>query len=446
MRVLIISTNTLPAPPAGPAYIAGAALQAGHEVEVFECLFAQDLTSELVAKLKDFGPDVVGISIRLVNGKVVTNVHDPWAIEDFDMRPTVKEVVDCVRRTIPEAEILPGGPGFNYFATDWLDYLELDYGIRGEGEFSFPLYLEKVARGEDLNDVPGCIYRHNGGFAKMPRGFRDDLDDTGFPAYQLFDLAQYEDRGVAPGIASKRGCALGCTFCPYSTIEGTEYRVKAPKRVVDEIEHIFNLRPSTTVNFCDNSFNIPLPHAKAICRELIIRDKDLRWRTGALKPIGVTPEFVQLMQDSGCQYVGLSVESASPTMLENMHRGYRVKQVRQAMESLTDSDLSFGVSLMLGAPGETPETIAETFAVMDSYPLPPDGVWVTIGINLWCDRQQILDDARRAGQLTNDRQLFEGVNYLSPELPEDYMLALIDDLAARDGYIVQVNKAHASYE
>ncbi len=35
MKVLIISANFLPASPSGPAYIAGAALEAGHDVEVF---------------------------------------------------------------------------------------------------------------------------------------------------------------------------------------------------------------------------------------------------------------------------------------------------------------------------------------------------------------------------------------------------------------------------
>ncbi|NDJ76414.1 MAG: radical SAM protein [Chloroflexi bacterium] len=445
MRVLIVSANTLPASPAGPAYIAGAALQAGHEVAVFECLFAQDLETELTVMLADFCPDVVGISIRLVNGKVVTNVRDPWSIERFDMRPLVRQITDNVRDMLPGAAIVLGGPGFNYFGADWLDYLGLDYGIRGEGEYSFPLFLEKLARAEAVNEVPGCIYRHNGGFRDVPREYRDDLDATAFPAYQLFDLAQYEERGISPGISSKRGCALGCTFCPYATIEGTRYRVKSPARVVDEIEHIFNVRPPRMVNFCDNSFNIPVRHGRAICQEIIARDKDLRWGTGALKPINVTPEFVQLMQDSGCQYVGLSVESASPAMLQNMHRGYRVQQVRHALDALYASDLPFGVSLMLGAPGETPDTIAETFDVIDSYPLPPSGVWVTVGINLWSEHQQILNDARQAGQLTDDRQLFEGVDYLSPALPEAYVRDLVNELAARDGYTVQVNKAHGSH-
>ena len=68
MKVLIISSNTLPAAPTGPVYVAGAVRQAGHEVQIYERLFAADLAPELTAKLRDFQPDVIGISIRLVFG------------------------------------------------------------------------------------------------------------------------------------------------------------------------------------------------------------------------------------------------------------------------------------------------------------------------------------------------------------------------------------------
>jgi hypothetical protein len=37
--------------------VAGSARQAGHEVQIFERLFAVDLAGELTAKLRDFQPD-----------------------------------------------------------------------------------------------------------------------------------------------------------------------------------------------------------------------------------------------------------------------------------------------------------------------------------------------------------------------------------------------------
>jgi len=64
MKVLIISANTLPAAPSGPVYVAGAVRQAGHAVQIYERLFADDLASELTNTISVFHPDVIGISVR----------------------------------------------------------------------------------------------------------------------------------------------------------------------------------------------------------------------------------------------------------------------------------------------------------------------------------------------------------------------------------------------
>jgi len=47
------------------------------------------------------------------------------------------------------------------------------------------------------------------------------------------------------------------------------------------------------------------------------------------------------------------------------------------------------------------------------------------------------------GNPKDDRELFDGAYYISPELPKDYMLELIEALGARENYTVQVNKPYA---
>ncbi|HSG15191.1 MAG TPA: radical SAM protein, partial [Anaerolineae bacterium] len=153
-----------------------------------------------------------------------------------------------------------------------------------------------------------------------------------------------------------------------------------------------------------------------------------------------------LMRAAGCDYINIAIESASSTMLKGMNRRYKVDDVREALNCFARSDMPYGISLMFGCPGETPETIAETLEVIDSFPVPPDGVWVTIGICLWTERQAVVEDARQAGQLVDDAELFEGAYYMSPDLPETYMLELISALSSRKGYTVQVNKAYATHE
>jgi len=446
MRVLIISANSLAASPTGPAYIAGAALRAGHSVEQFECLFAQDLNAELKACIKRFQPDLVGVSIRLVHGYIIDEAA-PYNTSHLDLRENVRGVVDGVRQAT-SAPILLGGPGFNYFAADWLDYLDLDYGIRGEADFSFPLYLERLEQGGDLTTIPGCVYRHSGQIRKVPRHRVENLDETAFPAYELFDLDRYKEQGISPGILTKRGCAFGCTYCPYRSLEGACYRLKSPGRVVDEIEHVQRVATPRMIQFCENNFNAPRAHAWAICQEILRRNLDIVWGTGDLRPMGgpsgITGDFCRLLRASGCRYANLSVESASDTVLRRMRRGYTAADVRQSLESLEQSGIPFGISLMIGVPGETPDTVRETLALLDRYSLPL-GAWVTIGICLWTPRQEVLAEARQAGQLIDDRRLFEGATYLSQELPRPFMEGLIDDLRAKKGVTVQVNQPYAGY-
>ena len=443
MKVLLISSNFLPASPSGPAYVAGAARQAGHTVEVYESLFAADLSGELAAKLDRFQPDVVGISIRVVFGDS-QDPSAPLGTRHTDLRPRVREIVDVVRHC-SLARIVLGGPGFNYYAHDWLDYLGLDYGIRGEGEESFPLFLERLPQSGDITSVPGCVYRGNGGFGAVPPRPVANLDGTALPAYDLFDLEQYAQRGITPAIFTKRGCGYSCTFCPYSKLEGVRYRYKSTERVLAEIRHILDHTSSRRVMICDNNFNVPKHHAEAICRALLDARLDLGWGTGDLKPVGLTGDFLSLMADSGCFYTNLSVESASESMLKRMQRGYTVRQVRQSLEVLCRSKLPFGVSLMFGAPGETPETIAETLGVLDDYAI-PGGLWVTMGVYLWTDYQDIVAEARQAGLLRDDKELFSGAVYYSPGLPGPYLLNLIEELRSKPGYTVQVNRPREDVE
>ena len=130
----------------------GQSAQAGHEVQIYERLFAVDLEGELTAVLEDFQPDVIGVSIRLVFGDEL-DLDAPLGTRHTDLRPRVKEITDIVRQN-SDARIVLGGPGFNYYARDWLEYLDLDYGIRGEGEESFPLFLKRLAEGGDIYSVP----------------------------------------------------------------------------------------------------------------------------------------------------------------------------------------------------------------------------------------------------------------------------------------------------
>ncbi len=443
MKVLIVSTNSLPAAPSGPLYLAGAARQAGHEVRIFDCLHASDLDAQLTERIRGFQPEVVAISIRLVFGDEI-DLDAPLGTKHTDLRPRVKAVVELVRKNT-DVPIIVGGPGFNYYARDWLAYLGLDYGIRGEGEKAFPLFLERLAAGGDSRTVPGCVARRNGDFIALAPQPVADLDSQALPAYDLLDWQPYALKRITPAIFTKRGCAYHCTYCPYSKLEGKRYRLKSPQRVLAEARHTRAHTGSTRIMLCDNNFNAPRQHAEAICRALRDEGDGLQWGSGDLRPSGVTDDFCRLMEDSGCFYANLAIESASEGMLVRMKRGYTAAQVRASLDALSRSTIPFSASLMIGAPGESPQTIAETLRLLDDYAI-PNGVWVTIGVYLWTDYQDLVGEARRTGYLRDEGDLFRGAVYLSPELPRSYLRELPEMLRARPGFTVQFNKPSKGWD
>ena len=422
MRVFIISAGFSPMSPVGPAYIAGAALKEGHDVRVFDCLFDRDDPDRLESVLGSFEPDVAAVSIPITTSGDMGH----------DSREKIKQIVDTVKRK-SNARIIVGGAGFNFFSEDWLAYLEIEYGLRGESEVSFPLFLSKLARGESISGIPGSVIMSGDRVFKEPGDRIIDLDGISMPAYELFEPRKYNELEIPWGISTKRGCSLDCFFCYGS--QDHRYRLKSPSRVVEEIKYVVRVTGSRRINFTDNSFNCPITHAKAVCRKMIRSEVDVEWRSGTFKPLGFSRDFCDLLKASGCSFAGLAMETASPRMLSNLNRGYRVEDIVTALDNLKNSGMDFGVSLVIGAPGETMTSIRETLKVVDAYP-EIKAVWVNIGVFGW--RQRTMNGLDR--KMDKPVGLFENPYYISPALGEEDLEDLIDDLSLRRNFLIQFNK------
>ncbi len=430
MRVLIVSSNRqraqdtpLLAFPSGPAYIAGAALAAGHEVEVFDACFVDDIRGDLSRHVGRFEPDVTAVSIRNLSNCI----HGSFQ----DFRPLFKEITDCLKQVTGSPVVL-GGPGFWNYGAELLSYLDMDYGIRGEGELAFPLYLKTLEGGGDVNALPGCVFRKEGRIHEVPIEPVDDLDATALPAFELFDLEAYRELGTFPAVFTKRGCAFYCTHCPRNALEGSTYRLKSPGRVLAEIDRARTAGVANIFYFTDNLFNFPGQHAKAICRELIDRGTGIAWTADSITPLGMTENLCELMKESGCVFLCLAIEHGSASMLKKMKRGYTPDQIRKAAECLYGSGIPYMITLLLGGPGETPETVSEAIGLVDSLP-GAQGVLATVGLGLE-HNQVIIADAIRDGQLKDESEVFEGRFYFSPALSEKYLEELAEELKEKNNW------------
>jgi radical SAM superfamily enzyme YgiQ (UPF0313 family) len=97
-------------------------------------------------------------------------------------------------------------------------------------------------------------------------------------------------------IETKRGCGEKCIYCPEPLVKGRKCRMRQPEYVVDEIQ---SLLQSGVAHFhtCDSEFNLPIEHAKMVCREIIKRglgDK-IQWYVYA-SPTPFSEELMRLMK------------------------------------------------------------------------------------------------------------------------------------------------------
>ncbi|MFO7911757.1 MAG: radical SAM protein [Desulfotignum sp.] len=437
MNVLIISANSLPMSPVGAAYIAGSALEAGHRVAVFDCLPDQGDEDRFIACLEQFKPDVLGLSIPLVTCDIPENpLKNRFVFTDI--RSMLNRLVTIARQQT-DALLVAGGGGFNYFPADWLTCLDIDFGLVGECESSFPLFLDACSHEKALQRVPGIVIRSGETFHTRPWQEIKNLDTMPLPAYHLFDTTFYNRMGIPWGMVTKRGCSFGCTYCSSSFPNGRDYRTKSFGRILAEIRHIMSCTGAVDINFCDTSFNSPIPYAKALCQALTDADTKLQWRSGTFKPLGISPEFCSLLTTSGCTFAGLSIETASARLLANMNRGYRKDDIRSALHNLAESGIDHGISLVLGGPGETMASIRETFDLVDAYP-GITAVWINIGVfGLKRHLQQLIPDSGKP-------RLFQDAFYISPELDPDELEDFIETLGDHKNFLVQINKPWAEYK
>ena len=185
MRILLIATNRYqklmgrmnaqPAP-IGLAYIAGHLDPGRHDVKILDLMFSDDFLGETERTVREFQPDLIGISLRNLDNS--SYVEPQWAL------PATREVIQKVR-SITEAPVVCGGPGFSLLPEACFDYLEPDMGVAGDGGESFAQLADALESGETYHSLPGLVYRNDAGaivrqgmaysqFSKPPR--LDQLD------------------------------------------------------------------------------------------------------------------------------------------------------------------------------------------------------------------------------------------------------------------------------
>lgn len=434
MRVLLIATNRERAPfpvsPVGVLAVAGAALAAGHEVDLVDCMFAPSPTTAVRNALAARRYDVVAFGIRNLDNCF-------WAAPRHffdDVRELVEEARQATR-----APLVLGGSGFSVEPQGWLSRLDVDYGVVGEGEAAFTALLAALADGRDdaaITRIPGVTSRADlarrraaTGVAKprIPTSFVPSIETLPLPAHHLVDYRPYVKRGGFVSVQAKRGCAFKCEYCVYPQLEGVKYRNRPVEAIVDEMEAVVRTQGVRQFFFADSVFNVPRAHTLELCAAITRRKLDVRWMAYT-NSARFDDELAHAMVAAGCLGIEFGLDAVTEKMLHNWQKPFRQRDVARSLQACQNAGLPAAVHLLFGGPGETVADILESQAYLDAC-APVDAVFASLGVRIY-EGAPIVQTARAEGVIDDDTDLFFPTWYVSPGLGPNPM-ATLDAIARR---------------
>lgn len=402
-RILLVSSNitTEPYPvyPLGLAVIAAALAGAGHVVEQFDFLASGESEESLAARVAAFDPDYVCVSIR--------NLDNCDSLSVTSYPENARRIVAVVREG-SRAPVIVGGPAFSIMPEELLAFTGADYGIIGEGE---RLVCELV---RDLSNGKAPDRLQRGG--ELLTG-----GEIVSPLYSEQMVGFYLEKSGMINLQTKRGCPHGCIYCSYPSLEGTGYRCRDPRSVVDDLERIKAEHGVDSFFFTDSVFNDSEGHYLSVVEEIIRRNLSLRWCC-YMRPEGVGRREIALMKRAGLYAAELGTDAACDTTLRSLGKGFTFADALEANRACVAERLPCAHFVMFGGPGETLETVAEGLANLEQ--LEHTVVFAFSGIRI-LPGTPLLALAVRDGLLAEGSSLREPVYYLSPGLDVQRMNDMI---------------------
>jgi radical SAM superfamily enzyme YgiQ (UPF0313 family) len=223
------------------------------------------------------------------------------------------------------------------------------------------------------------------------------------------------------GIETKRGCPNRCIYCADPVVKGREMRVRPPRVVADEMEDLL-AQGVSWYHLCDSEFNIPIDHAKEVCRELIGRglNRRIAWYTYCA-PLQFDLELAMLMKQAGCAGVNFGVDSLHDGQLGRMGRDHRMKDIEELTDCLRRAGLNFIFDLLIGGPGETEKTVRTSVETARSLNLPLVGMAVGVRIYPGTGMERLMKKGRLSSgmRLGSAAALWEPTFYASTAMGED---------------------------
>lgn len=404
MKILLISVNRerMPAPvfPLGLAYVAGALIKGNHSVEVLDLCFSQDVGGDLQEVLARFQPELIGLSLRNLD-----NLTYPASISYLK---ETEEVISACRR-FSSSTLVIGGSGFSLAPQELLSYLDVDFGIVGEGEDILLAMVHSLEKKLPIPPSPHLLIKREPASSIISGA---NVAQLPTPDRTLFKARRYLEEGGMLNLQTKRGCPFSCIYCTYPLLEGKRVRLREVDEVIEEIRHLVQEQGTDYIYFVDDIFNYPVSFAQKLCQRMAEEKLQVRW-SAFVHPGFLEEDLLKWMIEAGCTGIELGTDSGSPKMLQNYRKSFTVEDVARASHLCSKFKLNHCHYLLFGGPGEDEETVEESFRLMDQ--IDPTAVIAMLGIRIY-PRTELEQLSLSQGVINRETNLIYPHFYISPGL------------------------------
>ncbi len=361
MRILLVHPNYHSGgaeiagnwPPAWAAYLAGALRSAGYDDVQFVDAMTNNLTeADLRARIRDIAPDVIGVT------SITPSIY------------AAEEVLKIASQEVPGALRMLGGVHATFMfkqvlsEAPWVDVI-----VRGEGEEILVALMDAVRDRRwpaDARRIKGLAFREGDEIvATQAAPTVKNLDGID-PDWTILEWGKYiyVPLGVKVAIPNMaRGCPFTCSFCSQWKF-WRDYRVRDPKKVVDEIERLVNDHGVGFFILADEEPTINKKKFVEFCQELIDRGLPDRIKWGIntrVTDIYRDRDLLKFYRRAGLVHVSLGTEAAAQLKLDQFNKETTVAENKEAIRLLREADIFTEAQFIVGLDNETAETLEETF-------------------------------------------------------------------------------------
>jgi radical SAM superfamily enzyme YgiQ (UPF0313 family) len=332
----------------GLGYLGAVLRNAGHEVVMISSILDHLNLKQTVRAIVKTQADLIGFSVK-----------------EIFARRTI-QIIQKLRKSGINSKIVLGGHYPTFCDTSLLqEFPEIDFIVRGEGEFTLVELVAALQGTRELKEINGLSFRFGAEIIRNePRTLIANLDSLPFPIRD--HTARLFKKSGEISLTASRGCYANCSFCSiqsfYHQTQGKRYRRRSAENILAEIESLQAQFNCNQFKFIDDQFIGPGPKGQAEIHRFarMIIDRGLNINFHIMTRVNDVDEalFSQL-QAAGLKSVFIGIESSQQRGLDVFNKSTTLVQNQRALKILENLGITAIVSFILLDPYSTTEDLVQ---------------------------------------------------------------------------------------